>query len=501
MGIPANISRNERVLIRALIEEYGEGASSLAELNDVEAENLQGGETLTYVGELQKFVAGVPEPPPPSPGVLDSVTTSFANAAANPQTVNPGTIIWLPEPTYQPSNPPIGYLHANGGNRVRSEYPDLFNAIGTTFNNEGSTGTTFGIPDEDVLDNPYGSDAYRAYVRTGVVSALTGAIVCGALSGSGAFRTYSFSAGNVLTALTPYTTPWNSTQDSMSRNGAYGCAFADGVTNGYLALRRVGGNWFPCTVTPDYGGTVTYACISNTGNWLVIGGSIGTYIYARTGDGSFGDRQQIDTMSWQASVPGAVFNENDTAVIGLGNGRAYRLSVLEDGEWTSAVTRMNTFSSWANAAFHPTNSLIAATDPSGGIQVYSRVGNVLDLVPGAPAGQGGQTAWVDFSADGQYLICGSFQSWGPPYVKAWRVVDQNFTPIAVDASVNRNAWNPAYQCRIPGRTNPTWIQSTDQILLTIVNDTVFSTAGGAVTGNFPGPFVTNQRITAGFIPA
>lgn len=501
MGIPANISRNERVLLKGLIEELGEGASTLADLTDVDAQNRQGGDSLVWDEELGMHVYQAPPATGASPGVLDSVTTSFASAAANPQTVNPGTIIWLPEPTYQTSNPPIGYMHANGGNRVRSEYPDLFNAIGTTFNNEGSSGTTFGIPNELELDNPYNSETYRAYIRTGVVSALTGVILSGSVNGN-QFRTYSLSAANVASPLTPYNPGFAVEQQSISANGAYGVAYTDNGDN-FAVLRRVGGNWFPCTLTPAWSGLVTHVRISNTGNYLLISSNNPpcTYIYRRTGDTEFGDRQLIDSTPWESS---SWFNANDTAVFGVGQGRPYRLSVLEAGVWSEAVTRMTAYTSWPWVAFHPTNSLVAATHPSGGIQVFSRVGNVLDAVPGAPAGQGGATTWVDFSTDGQYLVCGAFQSWGPRYLRAWRVQDQNFTPITVDASTDiRGAWNPYYMAKIPGRSSNTWLQSTDMTLLTISNDTLFSTPANAVTGVTDGTwsFLTNQLATAGFIPA
>ena len=501
MGIPTNISRNERVLLKGLIEELGGGASTLAELNDVDVANPTGGDTLVWDEEMQKFVSSTPTAPGTSPGVLDSVTTSFAAAAANPQTVNPGTIIWLPEPAYVTANPPIGYMHASGSNRVRSEYPDLFNAIGTTFNNECSTGTTFGIPNELELDNPYAGipGSYRGYIRTGVVSALTGLLLSGAVGGS-QFRTFSVTAGNAASALNPYTLPFNMERQQITANGAYGVAWTGGADT-YQVLRRVGSNWTPCTVEPAYGGSVILvAALSNTGNYLVIGGNLGTFVYERIGDDAYGNRQTIDEQGWRTQV---WFNANDTAMFGSGDANAYRLSILQDGEWTEAVTRMTAYNGWpwnfGYVAFNPTNSLVAATTSSG-LQIFSRVGQTLDVVPGSPANLGGATPWVDFSADGQYLICGAFQSWGDPPIQAWRVQDQNFTPITVDESVYRRTnWNSNYQTKALGRSINTWVHGTEQALLTIVNDVLAYSDNNVITGI--SGMISNQLITSGFIPA
>jgi hypothetical protein len=496
MGIPADTSRIDRVRFKGLIKELAEGATSLAEMDDVVVGELQGNEKLKYDQEIQKFVFSPDGPSAPSAGVLDSVTTSFTAAANNPQSVNPGTIIWLPEPAYQSSNPPIGYMHASGGTRVRLEYPDLFNAIGTSYG-AGDGTTTFGIPDTTELDNPYGNETYKAYVRTGVVSALTGALLSGAVGGN-IFRTYSVSTGNVISALSTYTLPFTMSAQAISANGAYGSAYVAGTLNGYQVLRRLGSSWNPCTVSPDYGGNVNVAVISKTGNWLLIGGALGTFIYKRTGDTTFGDPQQIDTQVWQDAFTSVYFNDNDTAVIGFGGAsRLYRLSVLQDNTWTSAVTVMTTYTTWPDAAFNPVNSMVAAT-VSNGIQVYSRVGNALSLVPGAPAGQGGSTTWVDFSADGQYLICGAFQSWTPG-IRAWKLQDQNFTPITVDDSVTEASYNPGYMSRIPGRSVPTWTHGSSLYRLTISNDTVFATANDSFAGQ--SGWFTNNVLTSGFIPA
>ena len=52
-----------------------------------------------------------------------------------------GTIIY-----FAGSNPPNGYMKANGGLRSRTAYATLFAAIGTTYG-AGDGATTFGIPD------------------------------------------------------------------------------------------------------------------------------------------------------------------------------------------------------------------------------------------------------------------------------------------------------------------------------------------------------------------
>jgi hypothetical protein len=46
------------------------------------------------------------------------------------------------------SDAPEGWLVRDGSVHARDDYPDLFNAIGTTFNTGGETGTQFRVPDD-----------------------------------------------------------------------------------------------------------------------------------------------------------------------------------------------------------------------------------------------------------------------------------------------------------------------------------------------------------------
>jgi hypothetical protein len=74
-----------------------------------------------------------------------------------------GYIVWL---IRDPANPPNGYLYCGGNEVSRTTYFDLYTAVGDTYG-DGNGLTTFNLPLEANLTNPYGPQ-YNPFIKFGV---------------------------------------------------------------------------------------------------------------------------------------------------------------------------------------------------------------------------------------------------------------------------------------------------------------------------------------------
>jgi hypothetical protein len=140
-----------------------------------------------------------------------------------------GTIVWLQR---APLSAPIGYIYCGGEEVFRNAYFQLFNAVGTTYGSGDGT-TTFNLPLEANLTNPYGA-GWRPFIKFGVrVGGGTGILnifpprVSGTeLQGWERQSDLTWVARTTVTGLTAGgTRPWH-----VTSNGRYWVAFNDGST-------------------------------------------------------------------------------------------------------------------------------------------------------------------------------------------------------------------------------------------------------------------------------
>lgn len=86
--------------------------------------------------------------------------------------------------------PPAGWLACNGATVSRTQYPNLFNLIGTTFGNGDGSGTTFSLPDMRGRV-PVGFDSGQAAGRVTAAGSGVNAGVVGAVGGSQALQSHN----------------------------------------------------------------------------------------------------------------------------------------------------------------------------------------------------------------------------------------------------------------------------------------------------------------------
>lgn len=240
---------------------------------------------------------------------------AYIQAISDPNTPC-GQIIWLKTQTA-----PVGWLACLGQTRLRSQYPSIFAAIGTTYG-AGDGSTTFRVPSRADLDNPFGEDdtEFFPYIKICINLGVEGLPIV--VSSQSNTQLFSYSTGlNSLTALTAPTFSTYGTLGgfpSVSDDAMYASLIHGGtsVTGGarVRALKRSALIW---SVMPDFLVTTNVAdttpplsaAFSPNGQYLAVAYDVSTgskrvELYSNNGT----------TLTYQSTIVGTLTGSiNDTS--------------------------------------------------------------------------------------------------------------------------------------------------------------------------------------------
>ena len=193
-----------------------------------------------------------------------------------------GTIVWL-QPPATPATPPVGFLYGSGTERVRAEYPELFNTIGTTYGSGNGT-TTFNLPLEASLTNPFPGAVppYAPYVRTGLAFPVSG-VVAVFPGGTNVLRSQSLS-GSEFSNRADFSIGYTNGWATITKDAQYAACGRFAASPNFNIVIRAGNAWSACTFDAlPVGENPRNGVFGINGDFLFVTCTTQNYIYTRTG--------------------------------------------------------------------------------------------------------------------------------------------------------------------------------------------------------------------------
>lgn len=360
-------------------------------------------------------------------GLIDGVTSGGVNTIAglSGEILNillsrdpftpVGTIVWLKLPI---SSPPAGFLYCGGANKSRNQYPNLFSVIGTTYG-AGDGTTTFGLPLEANLVNPFGDSAYLPFIKYGARNGDDGLIAIAKFAGS--FNTYNVNGTTFTARSAPDFSP--SLNDfgigstcSISADANYVAVVGNDGDVLWTAIRN-GNSWTRMTVSspPSSSGQLGGAvAISPDGTTLVALLSNNLFQWTRSGL-TWGSRvtlssNTVSDFSINTGTAGnRIFAEwsRDSVYLALsGTGTRFPIMYKRTGGTLSRLANPpnSSVGNIYSMAWHPSGLFLAVTQASGPAFCYARSGDAFTVLGNTVPTHTNWTESLAWSEDGATLF-------------------------------------------------------------------------------------------------